>query len=268
MKIFDPHIRSRTRSDDDLKNLRYFGTEAVLTTAHGGGAFDTGADLIDYFETLVGEECRRLKRCNLEPHVALGVPPDARPRRAHPEVWDELAVLLEHPAVRALGEVGVWKDQDDHWELFDRQVGIARRIGPLPLMVIPPKQLKVNLTYKMMNRLEKSGYPPSLVVMGSLDERLLENVVESGFCAGFPVGAARNQPREVGELIREVLDRVDGAGRILLTTALRSSGGDLLGIPKSIEAMRKADVEETAIRQMVYGNARRLFGPPTDCDEA
>lgn len=260
MKIFDPYIRTRTQSDDDLKNLHYFGTRQVVTTAYGGQHFETAADLIEFFELLMGEECRRLRRCSLTPHVALGVAPDARPRRAHPEIWDELASFLTRRSVVALGEVGVWIDEEDHWELFERQVRIARNIGPLPILVTPPEQLKITLTYKMMTRLEKIGYPPSMVVMTGIDERLLGNVVESGFCAGVPVGSTFNEPRRLGHHISEVVDRVGGADRILLTTALRSSGGDLLGIPKAIEALEALGVDEATIRGFVHDNAHRLFG--------
>lgn len=259
MKIFDPHIRSRTQSDDDLKNLHYFGTDEVVTVAHGGQEFETAADLVEYFEILVDDECDRLRRCQLSPHVALGVVPDARPRRAHPEVWPALERLLAHPSVVALGEVGVWEDTKAHWELFERQIDMARRLGPMPVVVVPPKKLKINLSYKMMNWLEKSGYPPSQVVMTSLDERMVENVVESGFCAGFPVGSARNDPREAGKLLHEVLGRVDAADRILLTSALRSSGGDLLGVPKCIESLQQAGVDDAVIAGMVHENASRLF---------
>ena len=259
MKIFDPHIHTPTQSDDDLENLRYFGTEKVVTTAYGGRSHQTATELIDYFEELVGDECRRLRRHGLDPHVALGVDPEARPRRAHPEVWDALAAMLERRGVVALGEIGVWEDRDDQWELFRRQVRIARRVGPLPILVTPPEKLKITLTYKMMNWLESSGYPTSLVVVTSLDERLLENVVESGFCVGYPVGSATNDPRRVGPHIREVLRRVEGGDKIMLSTALRSSGGDLLGVPKTIEALDEAGVDEGIIRQMVYANAVRLF---------
>lgn len=259
MKIFDPYIRTCTQSEDDLKNLHYFGTRQVVTTAHGGRHFETAADLIEFFEVLIGEESRRLRRCQLEPHVAVGVDPDARPRRAHPEVWEKLPEFLEQSAVAALGEVGVWKDKPEHWELFERQVRLAERIGPLPILVTPPDELKITMTYKMMMRLDKMGYPSSQVVMNGLDEKMLGNVVESGFCAGYPVGTAHNDPRKVGREIHEVLERIGGAERILLTTALRSSGGDLLGIPKAIEALEQEEIDETLIEKMVYGNAARLF---------
>ena len=260
MKIFDPYIRSRTQSDDDLKNLRYFGTTEVVTTAHGGRSFETAEDLIAYFEVLVGEECRRLRRCGLSPHVALGVLPSSRPRRAHYEVWEELEKLLGHSAVVALGAVGVWEDIDDHWELFERQIRIAHKVGPIPLVVTPPRELKITLTYKMMNWLERQSYPPSLVVMNRLDERLLENVVESGFCAGYPVGASSNDPRQAGVDIAEVLRRIGGADKIMLTTALRRQSGDVLGVIKSVKVLRQQGVSEKDIRQMTYDNAAHLFG--------
>ncbi len=259
MKIFDPYIRSRTQSEDDLKNLRYFGTTEVVTTAHDAQSFETAQDLIAYFEVLRGEECRRLRRCGLIPHVALGVLPAARPRRAHYEVWEALPDLLRTSTVVAMGEIGVWEDIEEQWELFERQVEIARQVGPIPILVTPPRELKITMTYKMMTWLKRKSYPPSLVVMNRLDERLLENVVESGFCAGYPVGAASNDPRRAGGHIAQVLDRVDGAGRILLTTALRRQCGDVLGISKTIKALRRQDVQEEAIRRMVYGNAARLF---------
>lgn len=260
MKIFDPYIRSGTQSEADLKNLHYFGVQEVVTTAHGGHHFETAADLIEYFEFLVDDECRRLRRCQLQPHVGLGVVPDAQPRRAHPEVWTALERMLDETSVVALGEVGVWRDEEAHWELFRRQVRIADRVGPMPILVTPPRRLKVNLTYKMMNWLERYGYPPSKVVMGGLDERMIKNVIDSGFCAGCPVGAARNEPREIAGLLAELAGDDAGAERILLTAALRSSGGDLLGIPKTIEALQQEGVDDATIQQLVYNNASRLFG--------
>ncbi len=232
----------------------------MVTTAFDGQTFDTASELIHYFEFLLGEECARLRRCGLGPQVALGVVPGARPRRAHYEVWEALAQLLQHQSAVALGEIGVWQDEKAHWELFERQVRIAHDVGPLPLIVMPPAELKITLTYKMMTWLEKFGYPPSLVMMSGLDERLVENVVESGFCAGIPVGSASNDPRQMGCHLHQVLDRVGGADKILLTTALRSAGGDVLGVPKTIVSLREAGVSDAQIGEMVYGNAARLFG--------
>ncbi len=259
MKIFDPHIRSRTQGDDDLKNLHYFGTEALITCAHGEQAFEGATDLLAYFEDLIGEERRRLRRCGFSAYVAVGLVPNARPRRAHYEVFDALPELLQRPEVVALGEVGVWEDREDQWELFEEQIRIARRVGPVPVIVTPPRELKLTLTYKMMTRLDKMNYPPSMVVMNYLDDRLLANVVDSGFHAGFPVGITSNEPRGAGAFLSRLLEGPGYVDKIMLTAALRRSGGDVLGVPKTIEALQKLDVADSDIEKMVYDNAARLF---------
>lgn len=261
MKIFDPHIRSRTQSDDDLKNLHYFGTEEVVTTAYGAQSFERAEDLLQYFDLLAGEEQRRLQRCGLISYCALGVAPNMRPRRAHYEVWKALPELLSKKGVVALGEVGVWEDSSAHWELFERQVRIALDVGPMPILITPPVELKITLTYKMMQRLEKWDYPPSEVIINFTDERLLENVIQSGFCAGYPVGAASNDPRQVARHISDVAGRVGGTEKILLTAALRTAGADVLGVPKTIVALQDEGIDDVLIEKMVFGNARRLFRP-------
>lgn len=259
MKIFDPHIRSQTQGDDDLENLRYFGTHAVVTTAHGGQNFEAAAELITYFETLIGTECRRLARCGFDAYAAVGIVPDARPRRAHYEVFERLPELLKRPNVVALGEIGVWEDEPEQWELFERQIRIAQDVGPLPVLITPPARLKLTLTYKMMTRLKRMGYPKSLVMMNYLDDRLARNVLDSGFCAGFPVGVTSNDPRRAGQFLADLVERTEGVDRILLTAALRQSGGDILGVPKTIEALQAEQVRDSLIRKMVYDNAARLF---------
>ena len=259
MKIFDAQIRSDTCSDADLQNLHYFDTERVVTTAHAPRHFERAEDLLAYFDGLVTEECRRLKRCGLVGHVALGVLPSARPRRAHPEVWGELPFLLDQPEVVALGEIGAWQDTQAHWRLFERQVRMAVEQGPLPLIATPPSDLRVNMTYKMMQRIEKLGMPPELVLMNRLDERLVETVVREGFAAGVAVGTLNVEPRAAAQMITEVVDTLGSAERIVLDSALRTGGSDVLGIPKTVVALQDLNMETRTIERLVYGNAMNLF---------
>lgn len=260
MKIFDPNLRSRAQSDDDLKNLHYFGTDQAVTSAYGLRGFERAEDLLRFFESLIKEERRRLERCGIEAYVALGVLPDGRPRRAHFEVWRELPGLLARPEVVALGEIGVWEDREDQWQLFERQVKIALDVGPMPILITPPSTLKITLTYKMMQRLERLGYPPSLVMMNHVDQRLLVNVIQSGFCAVYPAGAPNNDPREVARVIADSLEELGGVERILLTSALGSGGSDVLGVPKAIVALQDLGIEAEQIEAMVQVNAQTLFG--------
>lgn len=263
MKIFDPIVRSRTQSDDALKNLSYFGTAEVVTTSYGGRGFEGSADLLAYFRELLGGELKRLERCGLRAYGAIGVAPNARPRRAHPEVWEAIPELLELPEVVAVGEIGVWEDTARQWELFERQVRFADA-ADLPLLIATPRELRVTMTYKMMGRLERLGFAGARALFFPVDGEILQNVVESGFCAGYPVSAGTNEPREAAVALSRLLDE-SGAGEalqrgVLLSAYLRRASSDVLGVPKALKALREAGVEEEILESWAQGNARRLFG--------
>lgn len=268
MRIFDAQLRSDACSDADLQNLRYFDTEQVVLTAHAPRAFERAEDLLRYFGALVCDEARRVERAGLRAHVALGVLPPARPRRAHPELWAALPGLLRQPRVVALGEVGVWADEKAQWALFERQVKLARDLfdgrRTLATIVTPPEDLRVNMTYKMMQRAERLGMAPGCMLMNRLDERLIETVVSEGFVAGVSVGASNLNPRHAAEAIARALQALGSAERLVLNSAIRIGGADILGIPKTIVALQELGVDPRSIERMVYGNARALFATAAD----
>jgi predicted metal-dependent TIM-barrel fold hydrolase len=258
VQIFDAHIRSDTRSDDDLKNLAYFGTERVLTAAHPRRPFERADDLLSYLDSLVTSEVERIRRAGLVPHVALGLLSSMRPRRAHYEVWQELPHMLELPEVVAVGEIGAWDDEDDEWRLFERQVEFAKA-AKLPILVATPSDLKVNMTYKMMARLQKKGFPPDLAMFNHLDARLVETVAAEGFVAGVSVGPYHLDPRDAAPMVAAAVDKLGSAERIVMNSALREGGGDILGIPKVAVMLSDAGLASSAVERLVYGNAMRLF---------
>lgn len=258
MPIFDVHIRSDTRSDDDFRNLEYFETTHVLTAAHAGGGFERASDLLAYFDRLKTAEVKRLKRCGLDAFVALGLTPDARPRRTHYEVWAELPDMLEPPVV-AIGEIGAYEDCEDHWELFERQVKMAHRAG-LAILATPPAGLKANMTYKMMNRIEKLGFAPGRAIMTHLDARLVETVVREGFVAGVSAGPYHMEPREAARAIAASIEVVGHADRVVLSSALRSGAADILGIPKTVAELEELGLESDVIESVSFSNALSALG--------
>ncbi|RAL21671.1 hypothetical protein DL240_12510 [Lujinxingia litoralis] len=258
MKIFDPHIRSRTQSDADLKNLAYFGTARVVSCATVGPPKEGARELIEAMEAHAGGEVRRLERCGLDAGAALGVLPPSRPRRAHYEVWKRLPELLALPTVVALGEIGVWEDSAADWELFESQVAIAQQVGVKAMIVTPPRELRVTLTYKMMQRLEKLGVEPGRVLMTYVDEKTLVNVVQSGFGAGLAVGATTLNPRQAAEVIMRAAQELGAVERIALSSALRVGGADLLAIPKTVEALRALGSGERELELLTWENAKTI----------
>lgn len=259
IRIFDAHIRSDVRSDDDLRNLSYFETAAALTTAYDARSFDRAADLLEYFDWLVAEEADRLEECGLRPHVALGVLPDARPIRRHPELWRELPERLDQERVSAVGEIGAFRDDAEQWSLFERQLEMSAEAG-LPAICTPPDDLRVNMTYKMMMRSEETGLAPERMVMNDLDSRMVETVVRDGFVAGVSVGAFDGDARELAAHLVEVVDSVGHADRIVLNSGLSASRSNVLGVPKTIQLLVKSDMEAGAVQKLAWKNADRLFG--------
>lgn len=259
MQIFDAHIRSDSQSDDDLRNLAYFDTHRVVTTAHAAKSFEKSEEILEYFEWLIVEERDRIIDCGLEAAVALGMTPEAVPRRRHPEVWRALPELLERREVAAVGEVGVWEDDGDQWELFERQASLAAD-ADLPVIATPPDGLKATMTYKMMMRAEDVGAAPEKILMTRLDERLVDRVVRDGCVAGLAVGSSHLEPKTAAEVIVETVQQVGHARRIVLMTALSAGASDVLGIAKTIEALQARGLDEEAIERVVWSNAAELFG--------
>lgn len=258
MKIFDAQVRSDTRSDDELRNLHYFETERIVTTAHDPHRFETAAELLAYLGELVSTEPARIRRAGLVPHVALGVLPTARPRRSHYEVWKELPQLLAHPDVVAVGEIGAWDDTRAQWELFERQAKFARDAG-LPVICTPPTALPVNMTYKMLQRLDAVGLAPSACFMNRVDERVAETLLAEGYIAGIAVGLNDTEPRRAALLLNELVQRTGATTGLVLNSALRRGAADLLGIPKTIKALTTHGMPDADIERLVYGNAFDLF---------
>ena len=259
MRIFDAHVRSDTRSDEDLKNLRYFETRGMLTTAHASRAFERAEDLLDYFEWLRTKELARIEGAEMFAGAAIGVLPDARPRRSHPEVWAALPDRLDQPGILALGEVGAWEDSREHWELYERQLEVAGGLGK-PVISTPPEDLKVNMTYKMMMRAERLDITPETMVMNYLDERLVETVVRDGFVAGVAVGTTNLPPRDAAETILETVEAVGHAERIVLNSALRAGSSDVLGIPKTASALADLGMADETIERITFHNAVEWLG--------
>lgn len=262
MRIFDAHIRSDTRTDDELRNLHYFETERAVTAAHAPRRFETAADLLAYFDALLGPEVERLRRCDLIPHVALGVLPDARPRRAHYEVWRELPELLRRDPVVAVGEIAAWEDTRTQWELFERQVKLALE-ADLPIMVTPPAVLHVNMTYKMMRRIDQLGFPASRCLLLRVRDRVAHTAHTEGFVVGIAVGNENVAPRDAARFIVELAEERGALQRVALCSSLRRGAADVLGVPKTIVALRDLGCDDELLQMVAHDAAAKLLLPPS-----
>ena len=260
MKRFDAQLRSETCSDDELRNLAYFGVTRAVTTAYDARRFHDADDLLKYFRRLVGHELDRLQRLDIDGYGAVGVHPRARPSRAHPRVWAELPGILGGARVVAVGEIGAWDDTRREWELFDLQVRLAQD-HDLPVVLVAPADLKVTMTYKMMARLDKLAFDPGRCLLTRMVDPALSTAVREEFVCAVAAGEPHLEPREAASLLSALFDeRPDAVGRVVLSSSLDASATDVLGVPKLVEALQDLGADPGILERIAHSNAERFFG--------
>jgi len=254
VRFFDAQLRSDTRPDDDLRNLAYFGTTHAVITGNPDVAVQTADELVRYLREIATTERSRLERMGIRTYTGLGILPQQRPRRTHHEFWRELPRLLAVDGVVAVGEIGVWRDQTPQWDLFCRQVELAATLN-LPIIITPPTDLRVNMTFKMMKRLDELGFPPNRVVFNHAEIRTLETILVEGYFASLTVGAYHldaQTARELAHANRQYKDR------IMLNSGLREGLADILAAAKTLEVMSENE-DEALIASVTFDTAFDFF---------
>lgn len=257
MHFFDAQLRSDTRPDDDIRNLAYFGTTHAVITGNPDVIMQTAEELIGYLGALSVTERARLEGMGIRAYTALGILAKQRPRRTHHEFWRELPALLTTDGVVAVGEIGAWRDQAAEWNVFCRQVEIAAELS-LPIIVTPPTDLRVNMTFKMMKRLDDLGFPTSRVVFNHAEPRTLEAILVEGYFASLTVGAYHLDVQTTRELVQT---HMGFRNQMMLNSGLREGLADILASAKILEAL--SDLEPQLISALTFDTAFDFFVGPT-----
>lgn len=261
MRIFDAQIRSEARPTRDLRNLAYFGTTHVVTTLRGQPVQNADAWLAAA-STLMNAELARIRDAGLSGACSLGMLRAAAPKRAHPELWRMVPDLLADPKVVAIGEVGAFDDTRPEWDLFERWVRLAMEHGK-PLVVTPPQDLRVNMTFKMMQRLNHLGVPPERVVFNHVEGRTLEAVRADGYLAALTVGPYHLSVIEAAELVEAA-----GGEGMMLNTSTGEGVADILSLPKLLAELAGRGVRPEALDELAFRSAARFFGTYQDVESA
>jgi predicted metal-dependent TIM-barrel fold hydrolase len=129
----------------------------------------------------------------------------------------------------------------------------------MPLVITPPRDLRVNMTYKMMRRLEHLDFPPERALFNYLDARLVENVHLEGFVAGITVDPTALPPRRAARLAADALEALGDDRRLVLSSGLRAGAADVLALPKTLDALTRLGVPDPTITRLAHTNARELY---------
>ncbi len=256
IQYFDSHIRTDCIEDVVLENLAYFNVKQVLLAAHAPVSFETGEELLTYFSGLMTAEFHRLQNVGLEPVIALGVHPDAVPRRAHYEVWRELPQLLSDPVVVGVGELALNEDCESQRGLLKRQMVIAKE-ADLPVLVTTTSRERARKVRTILKLVTEVGIPAHKVLINHVDFTCLRPVLDSGCWAGLTVGPMHLEGCEAVEMLNRYGEAA--VNRVVVNSGLRPGPTDVLALPKLALTLADAGFSQGDVRRLVWGNADRIF---------
>jgi len=232
----------------------------------------------------------RLARVAEEKHFvrvrcALGVSSMTRVRD-----WDalleRLPALLDDPLVAALGEVGLdptqyfglaW-DLEDQARCLEAQARLAAERG-LPVILhtptpkeskdflgdvavraeVPPEAFRLHYLKEDLAVLRRAGLDERLIVADHSDGSVVDFIHrETGAWCAISIGSALRpiRPEQVVGWVKTY-----GPERILLNSDhLGYRPIDILAVPKTLRALRRAGVPEAHVRRVSFENANALFG--------
>ena len=254
MRIFDATISSDSISNDDLNNLRYFGTTHVLSVTEGRHLGETSDDVVNYFQTFVDRERERLESLDLRCAVALGIA-GSPPRRVHSEIFARLQVIAANPAVVAIGHIGVDDDLDRQWRFFDEQLRVAQETE-LPIVVSTRSPLTATRVYAMMERIVRHGFEPARALFFATDEKVVEPIVTEGFHAALSLRTGHFTSAHAAAIACQF---AAFESQLVLCSGLQKDCGDVLALPKVVMALGERHCSRETIEALMFGNAANFF---------
>lgn len=252
VNFFDPCIYSEVCTDEDLDNLVYFGTDRAVICAHAPTRFERASELIGYLESLTESARERFTRAGLHTHVALGVHPQAAPRRAYDEVWRALPALLADPAVCAIGEVGIDEATPAEYALLERQLRLASTHN-LPVLIRLPQRNRSAVLRQLTACARRAAVPFERVMITNPTPADLQRLLTLGVFA-----RVSHHPPElnVSALWTQLAPHV---AQVCLSAGMAEGQGDVLAISKAAVALKEAGVDAHTIEQLVTQNAARFL---------
>lgn len=269
--LFDHHIHSDMRNADDYELMAVTGVLTALAPCSSSHEQrSSGAAFAARFDRLAEVEPGRAAAYGVDLYVALAVhAADLTDLPSALAGVEELERRLDHPRVRAVGEVSLRHSTADEVTVLERQLALAAAAGkPVMVETPPPRDAFTAMLPPLAAAIDRSGIDPALVAVMDLDEHKLGLVRQHGAFAGLggygiSVSPAQDALFAVREKVghREVIRMLDrfGPQRLMLGTGFHFGSADPLGLGKTVHRLRLGGTPESTVRALAHGNAAQFF---------
>lgn len=257
MKMFDPHIHMTSRTTDDYQAMARAGIVALVEPAFWLGQPRSHVGTFeDYFLSLVGWERFRASQFGIKHYCTMGMnPKEANDDALANAVLELLPQYLEKDGVVAVGEIGYDDVTDAEDRVFRRQIELAGE-HDLPILIHTPHRDKLQGTKRTLAVVQEMGIAPERVLVDHNNELTLPLTLDSGCWAGHSIYPATKMDEDrMVALVREY-----GCERIIINSAADWGVSDPLKVPKTVDKMRDAGVDELSIETIVWSNPATFFG--------
>lgn len=256
-RLIDAHVHADGLSDADLDLLASFGVEQVLVCAHDG-AIDrlapTSVSWLAQYDRLLSFEAHRLRRYGLRALFALGVHPAHAPQRGLEELLHRLPAYLSHPAVVALGTLGLnTGDAREKWVL-GRQLEMASDLRR-PVLVSPPPLDSEGGMKPLLALLRRYDLPPERILIERVTARMVPLLRGLGFSIALEASPGRLSSEEIVALVSQW-----GAERFVLTSHAGDGPADVLAVPQMVMRLAAYGLSREVILHVARENALRFIG--------
>lgn len=244
--LFDAHLHTSCRTQEDLHNLSYFGVTHLFTSAYFSTCPKTLDELRGRWDEFMKYERARLAAADIHAFLGLGLTSRNFPGRGYAEVLGLLETYLSQCEIAGLGPIGVFGDNANEWDLFKSQLRLAREFS-VPIVISPPEDLKVTMTYKMLDVVVADKIDNANVLVLDVNRTSLEAVLASGVYAGL---------RVVGDFESAVeLAKSSVGERITVATNAGEGPVDVLALAKLERELEPG----TQTRDILFNNAYAFF---------
>lgn len=251
--FFDTQIHPASLLDQDLRDLRFFGTRAVVAALGQDAPLGDAQDQLPWLEAQLVEGAARLRQAGIAPFFALGVHPSRIPERGFEEVIARFPSLSQRARVVALGPIGLQAANEEEVEVFTRQLEVATSLR-LPVIVGTPAQDKARLTRRCVSLLLDRDFPVERVLFAGVSAETLVLVRSYGFFASLLIHPSCTTAERAVRLIR-----AHGSLGIVLGSDLGNGPGNLVGIARTLHLLRQEGISREVTRRVARDNALAFF---------
>lgn len=256
MKIFEPHIHMFSRTTDDYELMALAGIKGICEPAFWlGQPRTTVGSFKDYYDTLLGWERFRASQFGIQHFCTMGLnPKEANDDRVNQGVLELLEDYVNREGVIAVGEIGYDDITKKEEHFFMAQIELAMR-HDLPILIHTPHRDKLDGVKRTLDVVKESGIAPEKVLVDHNNELTIPLVRDTGHIAGFSIYPnTKMTPERMVEIFRRF-----GTERMVINSAADWGVSDALMVPKTVQVMRKAGMDESEIETVVWRNPISFF---------